>query len=71
MIGSTEPEMKLRALVAVSNDAARKTHLRINPNIQVPDASLLAGLFHDAEDRREAAGRESLLIWRHSDGTPF
>jgi len=70
MFGSSQPEMKLRALVAVGNDAARKARIRISPNMQVPDTSILASLFHDTEDRREAAGRESLLSWRHSDGTP-
>lgn len=69
MFGSTEPEKKLRALVAVSNDAAKKVGLRVNPNMQVPDVSLLAYLFHDSDDQREAVGRESLLTWRHSDGT--
>jgi hypothetical protein len=69
MFGSTEPEMKLRALVAVSNEAAKKAGLRVNPNMQVPDGSLLARLFHEVDDQREAVGRESLLTWRHSDGT--
>lgn len=69
VFGDAAPEMKLRALVAKGNDAAREAALRINPNMRVPETSMIAKLFSTSPDRGEVSGRESLLTWRYSDGT--
>ncbi len=71
-IFSDKPEMKLRAIVAIGNEAAKKARFRIHQNMRIPEASLLSRHFADTDERRlalDTSGRENLAIWQHSDGT--
>jgi hypothetical protein len=67
-----EPEKKLRALIATANPHAREAGLRIDQNMAVPPASLVAKSFCANDELGQAlhAGIENLNIWRHSNGDP-
>jgi hypothetical protein len=66
------PEEKLRVLVALSSDAARRTRFRMDKNMAVPCESAVYRAFaqiHAVEGLDEVSSTvEDLGIWRHSDG---
>ncbi len=67
------PEATLRVLQVSINDTARRSGYRIDRNMRVPAASLLAKHFDTGTVQDVAsspvAGVECLDEWRHSDGT--
>jgi hypothetical protein len=66
-----EPEARIRIAQVSASDPARKLRLRIDRNLEVPAESILARLLSEPDDApgtRNAAGVESLTLWRHSDG---
>ncbi|MCK4624773.1 MAG: hypothetical protein KAV00_05640 [Phycisphaerae bacterium] len=68
-----KPTAKLRALVAVRNESAKSSGLRIDPNMQVPEDSVIASHYsttQGSENPVDTGGTENLTLWRHSDGTP-
>jgi hypothetical protein len=65
------PQEKLRALVAVSNAAAKIMGLRINRNMSIPPTSVIATIFRDGTGDIASPKNESLLLWRHSNGKPI
>lgn len=64
----------LRVLVAISNDAARRTRFRVDRNMAVPVESVVHRVFAGVESGMGASGEfeamEDLILWRHSDGEP-
>jgi hypothetical protein len=64
-----EPTLKLRATSVVSNDAARQIGLRINPNMRIPEDSLISEAFCDDPLVGSNQRFEDLGTWGHSDGT--
>ena len=63
-----KPEPKLRAVVVGSNDAARRSGLKVHKNMAIPASSIIAKLY-GSDNQANASGEESLSIWRHSDGS--
>ena len=68
------PKAQLRVLTTLGNDAARGGAIRLDKNMRVPATSLVSRHFHagaglDAIADQEE--RESLSIWRHSNGQPI
>jgi hypothetical protein len=71
LFASPRPAPKLRALVAVSNGAAKAVGLRIDRNMAVPSRSVIAVCFNEDHDPSEdVVGIEKLETWRHTNGDP-
>jgi hypothetical protein len=72
LVPRAAPHPELRVLVAISNDAARKSRFRVDRNMTVPADSLLHRAFTGTEERAGETGgfeaTEDLALWRHSDG---
>ena len=70
MFPSSNPQPKLRAVVATANAAARALGLRIDKNMEVLTDSIVALLYDSGVPRvPDVIGTESLSLWKHSDGT--
>jgi hypothetical protein len=72
LIPRSTPEPKLRVLMALSNEAARRTRLRIDRNMAVPRESIVHRTFGRTQSSdgisEDASTVEDLALWRHSDG---
>jgi hypothetical protein len=71
--GST-PAAKLRAVRAVSNEAATQVGFRIHPNMQIPSGSIIAKHYEETDalaTLADASGTEDFAMWRPSDGKPL
>jgi len=70
LVQRTVPQAVLRVLVAISNEAARKSRFRVDKNMAVPVESLVHRIFAGSESSTngEFEGAEDLALWRHSDG---
>jgi len=65
------PKAKLRARVAVANEAAGAAGLRIDRNMQVPESSVIHELWmarNGSDEPVHAAAIENLADWKHSNG---
>jgi hypothetical protein len=73
LLPAAPPKAQLRVLSAAANNAARSSGLRVDKNMRIPSASIVSRHFQTADGLVSATDqedRESLSIWRHSDGTP-
>jgi hypothetical protein len=71
LFATDEPEAKLRVVRVTANEQAKLVRLRFDRNMEVPEESIIARLFSDTAGSggaRDAAGVESLTLWKHSDG---
>lgn len=70
LFAAPPPMPKLRALVAVSNPAARALGLRIDRNMEVPASSAINALFNadGAMPLEDVISMERLESWRHKNG---
>lgn len=66
------PEPVLRVLVAIANEAARRSRFRVDKNMAVPGESVVHRIFAGVEPSTPSSGEfeaiEDLALWRHSDG---
>ncbi|MDE0125770.1 MAG: hypothetical protein OXN97_14445 [Bryobacterales bacterium] len=62
-----EPEAVLRAVRASPNDAARRSGLRIFPNMQVPDRSVIRRVFKE-RNPKPRKDVENLSMWQSTGG---
>lgn len=70
-VPARRPAPKLRILKAVQNEPARSRSFYVPPNLQVPDSSILSGVFFGAQalgQGGELAVTEALEDWKHSNG---
>jgi len=64
------PEPKLRVAEVTGSPAALESGIRVHPNMQVPEASLVARAFQDPW-MLAGSGREALEQWQTSSGGPI
>lgn len=67
------PKPELRAYMVFPNDEARKIGLRIDPNMKVPERSIISSAFNTTDgidSTFDTSGVESLRDWKHSNGVP-
>jgi hypothetical protein len=70
LLPAEKPTAELRVSVAGGNEAARRSALRVNKNMRVPEDSLLYKHFYlsSATTSSDQTTSEDLGIWCHSDG---
>ncbi len=71
LFATEEPVAKLRISRVTANERARACRLRFDRNMEVPEESIIARLCSESDESagsRNAAGVESLTLWKHSDG---
>ena len=71
LFATDEPVAKLRIARITANEHAKAYRLRFDRNMEVPEESIIARLCSESDESggsRNAAGVESLTLWKHSDG---
>ena len=71
LFATDEPEARLRVARVTQNEQAKLVRLRFDRNMEVPEESVITRLFTESDGTgraKDAAGVESLTLWKHSDG---
>ena len=69
MFPDARPKEKLRVISPVSNDKARQIGLRVNPNMRIPESSIVTKVYQNGFGGNSVTGWENLACWTHSDGS--